>query len=363
LGEKAIESKNHCIAVSCLLERDREALIRESLRDYSEVSFKQCSPPGLTSLFRQLRSSPFHRFLEREHIDVVLFAIDPLDPYSSTESSYASERNRSGCGKSPAAMIGVIDRITELQLSDVSKWYMDGWLAAPFISENIYYEIQMALDRRNKRLREVYRYEKVRNFSRNLNRKRHILRDQVDLLCNDLVQGNKQITGTCNDLMNLCDFQYDLIGEYDIQVLLHRSLQKMRETLGDSNIALWLAESNEIEAHILNSPFAESMNQSQFEHWIGEIILPPVVESGKVVKMSGTKPSDLFLMPVGTSEWSVMGLPLNSNGTTVGVIVAYRQGDKPYNEQDVSKASGYLDSLGRAVGSGQALSRLVEKSL
>lgn len=260
-------------------------------------------------------------------------------------------------------MIGVIDRITELQLSDVSKWYMDGWLAAPFISENIYYEIQMALDRRNKRLREVYRYEKVRNFSRNLNRKRHILRDQVDLLCNDLVQGNKQITGTCNDLMNLCDFQYDLIGEYDIQVLLHRSLQKMRETLGDSNIALWLAESNEIEAHILNSPFAESMNQSQFEHWIGEIILPPVVESGKVVKMSGTKPSDLFLMPVGTSEWSVMGLPLNSNGTTVGVIVAYRQGDKPYNEQDVSKASGYLDSLGRAVGSGQALSRLVEKSL
>ena len=363
MGEKTIESNNHSIVIAALMEKGRESFIYEALHPYREVIFKRYSVRQKRRFFRQCQSSRFNQFLADEGVDVVLLPADRKEGQQPSLGTFLPKLYRTGFGGTSAAMMGVVASLSDSDWSSVSVLGFDGWLATTFPSEQMFYEINMALRRRDQRLKGNHRYQKVRQLNQALNRKRHILRDQVDLLCRDLVDGNKLLTSTCNELRDLCDLQYDLIGEYDIPVLLHRSLQKIRETVADSSIAVCLIGNSEIEAHILDCPFEDTQHQSRFEGWICDSFMPEIVSREGAVILSGAGPSDSNLSQNPDNLRCIMGLPIRNHDSIVGVLVAYREGTRPYKSSDVRKASVYVDSLGKAIGSRQALSRLLEKSL
>lgn len=345
------------------MEEGRESLICEALHPYREVIFKRYSDRQKRHFLRQCQSSRFNQFLADEGVDAVLLPADRKKGQLPSLDNFLPKSCHNGFGGTTAAMVGVVDRLSDSDWSSDSVLDFDAWLTTTFPSEQMFYEIKMALRRRDQRLKGNHRYQKVRQLNQALNHKRHVLRDQMDILCRDLVEGNKLLTRTCNELRDLCDLQYDLIGEYDIPVLLYRSLQKIRETVADSSIAVCLIDNGGIEAHILDCPFEDTDHQSRFEGWICDSFMPKIVSREGAVILSGAGPSDSNLSRNSDNVRCVMGLPIRNRDCILGVLVAYRDGTRSYNSHDVRKASVYLDSLGKAVGARQAISSLLEKSL
>jgi len=201
------------------------------------------------------------------------------------------------------------------------------------------------------------RYQRMRQLCRALNRKRRVLKEKVDLLCGDLVSSNRQFAGTLRDLKRLCEFQNDLIGEFDLTYLCHKTLSAIKRELANSNAAMYLTRDDDFAAHLVDGLCDPDQDIFEIELLLRETIVERVLQSGAEViihdeKDWGELPSQQSDMAEGLS---CMGFPIGTPEDWAGVVIFYRWADTGFSQEDARPVRMYLEPLGHAVTSLQRL--------
>ena len=209
------------------------------------------------------------------------------------------------------------------------------------------------------------RHRRLRRLCRAMNRRRRVLRDKVDLLCHDLIGESRQFTDVLGRYRQICDFQHELIGEYDLLFLLHRSLCMLRENWPDAGGVVYLDDRSAPAAHIVGDAVPDAEATRQLESLLLQRVAAPVFAERKELFY----PTTDWLPAAGDSErntiLSLIGLPLKTEEALVAAAVFYRSSDPGapgFVPTDISLIRPYLPSLARAVVAAQRLQDMVALS-
>lgn len=113
-------------------------------------------------------------------------------------------------------------------------------LLAPFAARDIHQVLAASEGRRLDALRRQQRHERLRVVCKRLNKARHEISQQVDLLCNDLVRAYQDMAQQLNVTQNAADFAQTLASELDVEGVLRRSMEWVLKKLGPVNAAIYL---------------------------------------------------------------------------------------------------------------------------
>ncbi len=118
-------------------------------------------------------------------------------------------------------------------------------LLAPFGPNEIQHVLASSTGRRQESLRRQQRHERLRDVCRRLNKARHEISQQVDLLCNDLVRAYQDMAQQLNVTQNAAEFAQTLAGEIDVEGVLRRTMEWVLRKLGPVNAAIYLPGSQD----------------------------------------------------------------------------------------------------------------------
>ncbi len=113
----------------------------------------------------------------------------------------------------------------------------------PINSESLRSAVTRADTQRNTRHRLVWRNQRLRTVCRQLNKARHEISQQVDLLCNDLVKAYQELASQFNEAQSAGELEKALGDDLEIERLLRRTLELVLKKLGPMNAAVFLPDS------------------------------------------------------------------------------------------------------------------------
>lgn len=197
------------------------------------------------------------------------------------------------------------------------------------------------------------RYEKIRRLCRQLNRNRRILRDKVDLLCADLVQSNVALTQTVNDLRGAFEFQSELTGEFDLHYMLYKALRLIRHKVYESSAAVYLVGEGGFSAHLTSAWYNDPADISDLEQCFLQGIIPMVVHAQRYILLAE---ASQWLGIEGTIRQKLAGLsllavPIFEQDQLQGVLVLYRDAQRPLAQNDRRTVEPLLGPLARSTSS------------
>ena len=252
-------------------------------------------------------------------------------------------------GDKPPALVAVLcddslhDAVRAAQLD------FEGILAQPFSPAALEQCLRAALARRDQRVRLSHRHNKLRRLCRNVNRRRRHLREKVDLLCQDLVKSNQDLNRSVEDLRLAHEFQNSLTGQFDLHYVLHRSLQRMKEPLGESSGAAYLFESGLFEAHLAGAWYHDARDITEMEDAFRQTAVAEIAGGAASVRVNdaGAWPEINSQLRQNLLGLSVLALPLQADTRLIGAIIFYRYADTPFTSADQQRLRPYLDPLAR----------------
>jgi DNA-binding response OmpR family regulator len=89
----------------------------------------------------------------------------------------------------------------------------------------------------------AYRRLRLRRVCKQLNKARHEIRQQVDLLCNDLVRAYQDMAVQLNAAQVAADFASAISQELEVEGLLRKTMEWILKKLGPVNAAVYLPDS------------------------------------------------------------------------------------------------------------------------
>lgn len=113
-------------------------------------------------------------------------------------------------------------------------------LLAPFAAADVQKALEASVGRRAESERQRQRHERLRTVCRRLNKARHEISQQVDLLCNDLVRAYQEMAQQLNTTQTAADYAQALSGELDVEGVLRRTMEWILRKLGPLNAAIYL---------------------------------------------------------------------------------------------------------------------------
>ena len=118
-------------------------------------------------------------------------------------------------------------------------------LQAPLQAQDVKSVLANLAGRRAQVDRLAQRNERLRIVCRRLNKARHEISQQVDLLCNDLVRAYQDIAQQLNLTQLASDYSDFIRGEIEIEGLLRRTMEWVLRKLGPVNAAVYLPNGDE----------------------------------------------------------------------------------------------------------------------
>ena len=227
----------------------------------------------------------------------------------------------------------------------------DGIIAKPFDQKTCQLRLQLAWDRYCRRTRMVQRHYRLRKLCGAVNRKRRQLRDQVDLLCRDLVSSNVELTRTLHDFRELYDFQTQLTGQFDLQHMLYTALRQIRTRLGQANAAVYLCASDDFEAHLTDAWCDGQLDVTDTQDVFNKTVVRRIIATGRPMTNVGSddwptlRQNDRAIL----GKISLIAVPLIAEGQMIGVVIVYRPIADRLSNQDLTTIVPLLGPMAHAV--------------
>ncbi|MBN1766208.1 MAG: GAF domain-containing protein [Sedimentisphaerales bacterium] len=333
--------------------------------DSPEISYQKVDYPGPYTTGEVLFDVNFWESLCGYEVDVILI------PLRSSDLSYCHDRmnkqhkaeefSTGAWSMTSAAVVAVLlddsldDAVRAAQLD------FDGIIAEPFYREHLRQILHCSIKRNQRRGGVERRYHRLQQMFRQVNQDRRRLRSKVDLLCQDLVHSNADLTGTLHEMRRLYDFQNELTGEYDMRYMLYKALRIIREQWKESNAMIYLDGSGEIEAHITGSWCDDQCDLSELEDILQEEYISRVLTTGEALvdpmhSVSGRISAEQRRV---ISGMAVMAIPIKFEKELLGVLVLYRSREITSRGDELKAIQSYLPPLARAILAVQKVRRFL----
>ncbi len=172
------------------------------------------------------------------------------------------------------------------------------------------------LAKRNVRLRQV---------CKQLNKARHEIGQQVDLLCNDLVRAYQEMAQQLNVTQQTGEYCHALGEEIEVEGLLRKTMEFLLRKMGSVNAAVYLPD---VERRFALGAYLnlDTEGDAALIHDIGETLVKNAEAAGKIVVIDDDR---LLMEMFGVSakrlsgrSWLAMGC--FTQNECLGVVVVFR---------------------------------------
>ena len=227
----------------------------------------------------------------------------------------------------------------------------DGIIAEPFVDGHLQIIIKDAIDRKIQKNKLNARHQRLQRVIKVLNHNRHILQGKVDLLCNDLVQSNRDMAGRMKEMSKAYDFQKNLTGEFDLKYMLQKALIQITGEKKHTNAAIYLCETDKIEVMVMDSWFDGEISPSQLESCLKNSIIPITIETNDSLIVNNAGEFKCFSDNCCQilNGLCMCSIPLSHNGHTEGILILYRSQSMPFADKIMDELEPIIAPLSRSI--------------
>ena len=183
---------------------------------------------------------------------------------------------------------------------------------------------------------------------RKLNEIRHKQDQKIDILCNDMVSANRDIIEQLNLLTSAVNFYESITGQTDISNLLDIAAGHIRHMVKNSNVAVFLTDSNGFEIHMADDSPIE-IDKKQFESYFTPEVVNDICRSSRVCSIEDMCNIGLQANPAVLSSISAAAVPLGRFTQPVGFILIYRKAENNLTAEELEKVTTITPGLRNAI--------------
>ncbi len=168
------------------------------------------------------------------------------------------------------------------------------------------------------------RHNRLRLLLKNLNKQRKKQAKQIDILCNDFVMAQKDFIGKLNVIHFTADFYESILGTTNLGDLLHTTVARIKDELGETNITFFLRQDDNFELHIFEAPDSGQSDSHNLENHFSPELMDSICRANKACTLDDMLAMGLQTNPSQPAELSAVTLPLGLLSSSQGFILLYR---------------------------------------
>jgi len=189
-----------------------------------------------------------------------------------------------------------------------------------------------------------------------LNRDRKKQNQKIDILCNDLIEAQRNFIKRLGIINFVANFYESIVGTTDLNKLLHTAVEFFRAENADVNITFFLRQEENVELFLFESDRPIPIDKQYIESCFTPELIDNVTKSNKVCSLD-----DMFAMglqgnPNELNKISAVTIPLGLFGSSLGFILVYRSSEDKITTDEIGRISAVISGLSRAITSCHTLS-------
>ena len=169
-----------------------------------------------------------------------------------------------------------------------------------------------------------------------------------------MVLANKDVIGQLRVLTHTVDFYESITGEIDMTVLLDKAARQVRRFVQNSNVAIFLTNSNGFELHMAGDNPIE-VDGSKIEGYFTEEVVNDICRSNKICSIDDMCKIGLQGNPNILNNISAAAVPLGRFSEPVGFILICRSAGNKLNPNELEKVATITPGLRNAINACQSM--------
>ena len=169
-----------------------------------------------------------------------------------------------------------------------------------------------------------------------------------------MVLANKDVIEQLRVLTYTVDFYESITGEIDLSILLDKCAHQVRKFVKDSNVAVFLTNSNGFELHMADDCPIE-MDPSKIEGYFTEEVVNDICRSTKICSLDDMCKIGLQGNPNVLNNISAAAVPIGRFSEPTGFILICRTAEKQLKAKELEKIATITPGLRNAINACQSL--------
>jgi hypothetical protein len=204
------------------------------------------------------------------------------------------------------------------------------------------------------------RHRRLRLLIKKLNKDRKKQNQKIDILCNDLIEAQRNFIKRLGIINFAANFYESIIGTTDLKKLLNTAVEFFRAENADVNVTFFLRREENFELFMFESGRPIPIDKQYIESCFTPELMDNIAKSNKVCSLD-----DMFAMGLQgnlneLNKISAVTIPLGLLGSALGFILAYRSSEDKITAGEIGRFSAVISGLSRAITSCQTLSRTAD---
>lgn len=225
------------------------------------------------------------------------------------------------------------------------------FLAKPLDLNELNKIVNHALKRRSEKSRKDDKIKRLTSLCRKLNKARHQVTQNVDVLCNDLVTAYQELSGQMKQIEAVSEFK-NLIGEeLDLEEVLRNFLEFTLDKIGPTNAVIFLPSQSggwSVGGYVNYSCERESI--SVLLQHLSQVTADRLSQATELVKLSSPETIENYFGE--EINWldnmHLIATPARDDeDETLAVVMLFRDDDEPFEEADIETLAAVAPSFGR----------------
>ena len=193
------------------------------------------------------------------------------------------------------------------------------------------------------------RQKRLRTMVSQLNKQRKRQAQKTDILCNDLVAGQREFIRQLGRVSFAAAFYKTMIAPANVDELLASAAALLTETVGDANVAFFVRRDDAVALSIFESDRPIAFSREQLQKSFNGQLVDDIVDANKLYSMD-----DIFGSALeGEHQWlkriSAFSIPLSHMGRSLGFMLIYRPIERPIRQRQVAAICDVLPALAKAI--------------
>jgi len=213
------------------------------------------------------------------------------------------------------------------------------FIAKPFDPTDLNRRIDHALQRQRQDTKRERRLTRLRRLCKQLNAARHEITQQVDILCNDLVNAYQDLASQVQNIEMTGELKTALDDELDLEQVLRRTLEFFIKRIGPTNAMVFLpAQCGEFTVGGYVNYSHDKAALSFILDQAAEELAPAIAEAGQMMHLAGDGAiEDQFgQIPGWIDNCSMLVCPcIDETGEVLASLMLYRDRSEPFDEEAI----------------------------
>jgi DNA-binding response OmpR family regulator len=216
------------------------------------------------------------------------------------------------------------------------------FLSKPLDLDELNTCVDRALRRRADGTKNSDKVRRLRHLCRKLNRARHEVTQQVDILCNDLVTAYQELAGQMKHVQVTSGFKAILDQELDLEQVLRRVLEFVLQQVGSTNAVIFLPSvgGGFTTGGYINFSFDKEAADMLLSH-LADVAAPKIAEAEHVIHfedndaISGWLADDSAYL----EDSHVVGLSCRHDRRPMASLMLFRDANEPFDAEAIETLS------------------------